>query len=187
MNFEGELGYGPSDYSGWHPIYQYSDGFLQPVGYSDTAGDAIGPIPLSGIAAGHNNTCAFDAIGVVCWGADSFNGHAYPVRANVPVALVSLTAGGDHVCGLTATGAAWCWGSNSNGQLGNGTIGGMNPVAAPVRGGLTFVSLSAGGNQTCGVTSDGSIFCWGANASGQLGDGTQTDRATPTRVVEASQ
>jgi alpha-tubulin suppressor-like RCC1 family protein len=48
------------------------------------------------------------------------------------------------------------------GQLGNGTIGGTNIAAAPVSGGLTFVSLSAGGAQTCGVTSDGSIYCWGA-------------------------
>ena len=187
MNFQGELGYGPLDYSGWNPIYQYTDRFKLPVGYSDTSGDAIGPVPLSGIATGHDHTCAFDAIGVVCWGADSFNGHGYPVRANVPVTLVSLTAGGAHNCGLTAAGAAWCWGSNSNGQLGNGTIGGSNPVAGPVGGGLIFVSLTAGGSYTCGVTPDGSIYCWGANASGQLGDGTQIDRPVPTRVVEAPQ
>ena len=187
MNFQGELGYGPLDYSGWNPVYQYSDGFKLPVGYSDTSGDAIGPIPLSGIATGRDHTCAFDAIGVVCWGADSFNGHGYPVRADVPVTLVSLTAGGDHTCGLTAAGAAWCWGSNSNGQLANGTIGGTNTTAAPVDGGLTFVALSAGGAYTCGVTNAGAIYCWGANAWGQLGDGTQTDRPTPTRVVEAPQ
>ncbi|HET7251694.1 MAG TPA: hypothetical protein VFI79_17755, partial [Gemmatimonadales bacterium] len=65
--------------------------------------------------------------------------------------------------------------------------GGTNPVATAVGGGLTFSSLSAGGNSTCGVTPDGSIYCWGANGSGQLGDGTQTDRATPVRVVESPQ
>jgi hypothetical protein len=101
--------------------------------------------------------------------------------------LVSLAAGGEHTCGLTATGAAYCWGSNSNGQLGTGTIGGTFVPAGPVSGGLTFVSLSAGGSYTCGVTPSGAIYCWGANASGQLGDGTQTDRATPTRVAEAPQ
>jgi len=198
MNFQGELGYGPLEYSGWNPIYQYTDQFKLPVGYADTSANAIGEgIPLSGIAAGHAHTCAFDAIGVVCWGSNSsgqlgqpaygFNGHGYPIRASVSVTLVSLTAGGEHTCGLTVTGAAYCWGSNSNGQLGNGTIGGSNPAAAPVGGGLSFVSLSAGGSHTCGVTADGSIYCWGANASGQLGDGTQTDRASPTRVTEAPQ
>ena len=198
MNFAGELGYGPLEYSAWNPIYHHPDGFKLPVGYADTSGNAIGEgIPLSGLAAGGDHTCAFDAVGVVCWGSNSsgqlgqpaysFIGHGYPIRASVPVTLVSLTAGGGHTCGLTASGAAWCWGSNSNGQLGNGSIGGTNPVAAAVGGGLTFVSLSAGGNSTCGVTPDGSIYCRGANGSGQLGDGTQTDRATPVRVVESPQ
>ncbi|HKE91305.1 MAG TPA: hypothetical protein VKB45_13295 [Gemmatimonadales bacterium] len=198
MNFEGELGYGPIEYFSWDPIYHHPDGFKLPVGYADTSGNAIGEgIPLSGLAAGRAHTCAFDATGVVCWGSNSsgqlgqpaysFNGHGYPIRASVGVALVTLTAGGEHTCGLTAGGAAYCWGSNSNGQLGNGTIGGSNSAAAPVGGGLTFVSLSAGGYHTCGVTPDGAIYCWGANASGQLGDGTQTDRAVPTRVSEAPQ
>jgi alpha-tubulin suppressor-like RCC1 family protein len=198
MNFGGELGYGPIEYSGWDPVYHHPDAFKLPVGYADTSGNAIGEgIPLSGLAAGHDHTCAFDATGVVCWGSNSsgqlgqpaysFNGHGYPIRASVAVALASLTAGGEHTCGLTASGAAYCWGSNSNGQLGNGTIGGTNAAAAPVIGGLTFVALSAGGNHTCGVTPDGSIYCWGANASGQLGDGTQIDRATPTRVAESPQ
>ena len=198
MNFNGELGYGPIEYSAWNPIYHHPDEFKVPVGYADTSGNAIGEgIPLSGLAAGHNHTCAFDAVGVVCWGSNSsgqlgqpatpFTGHGYPLRASVAVALVSLTAGGEHTCGLTSSGAAYCWGSNSNGQLGNGTIGGANPVAAPVSGGLSFVSLSAGGAHTCGVTPSGAIYCWGANGSGQLGDGTQIDRVAPVRVAEAPQ
>ena len=197
MNFQGELGYGPLDAQSWDPIYHHPAGFTLPVGYSDTSGNAIGEgIPVSGLAAGHNHTCALDgAGGVLCWGVNSsgqlgqpgppFTGHGYPIRASVPVTLVSLTAGGEHTCGLTAAGAAYCWGSNSNGQLGNGTIGGTNSVAAPVSGGLTFVVLSAGGSHTCGVTPDGSIFCWGDNFSGQLGDGTEIDRAMPVRVTEA--
>ena len=198
MNFEGELGYGPLEYSSWDPVYHHPDGFKLPVGYADTSGNAIGEgIPLSGIATGGSHSCAFDALGVVCWGLNTsgqlgqppsqFSGHGYPVRASVGVSLQSLTAGGAHTCGLTGNGAAYCWGSNSNGQLGNGTIGGTNSVAAPVGGGLTFVSLSAGGFHTCGVTPDGAIYCWGWNGAGQLGDGTQTDRAVPTRVSEAPQ
>jgi alpha-tubulin suppressor-like RCC1 family protein len=198
MNFDGELGYGPLEYASWDPVYHHPDGFKLPVGFADTSGNAIGEgIPLSGIATGRSHSCAFDALGVVCWGLNTsgqlgqppsqFIGHGYPVRAAVGVSLQSLTAGGAHTCGLTGNGAAYCWGSNSNGQLGNGTIGGTNSVAAPVGGGLTFVSLSAGGFHTCGVTPDGAIYCWGWNGAGQLGDGTQTDRATPTRVTEAPQ
>jgi alpha-tubulin suppressor-like RCC1 family protein len=196
MNFNGELGYGPLDAQTWNPIYQHPAGFTLPVGYSDTSGVAIGEgIPVSGLATGSSHTCALDgAGGVLCWGNNSSgqlgstgppSGHGWPTRAAVPVTLVSLAAGGAHTCGLTGAGAAYCWGSNSNGQLGNGTIGGMNIAAAPVSGGITFVSLSAGGAHTCGVTPNGAIYCWGGNASGQLGDGTQTDRGAPVRVGEA--
>ena len=198
MNFSGELGYGPLDHQPYDPIYQHPAGFTLPVGYSDTSGNAIGEgIPISGLAAGRNHTCALDgAGGVLCWGSNASGqlgsagppaGHGWPTRAAVPVTLVSLVAGGEHTCGLTATGAAYCWGSNSKGQLGNGTTGGTSVTAGLVSGGLTFVTLSAGGSHTCGVTPNGSIYCWGANASGQLGDGTQTDRAVPTRVVESPQ
>lgn len=198
MNFDGELGYGPSDVSSWNPVYQHPDGFKVPVGYSDSAGNAIGDgFPLSGLAAGRGHTCAFDAAGVLCWGSNSdgqlgqpaapFLGHGYPIRASVPVALVSLVAGGAHTCGLTAAGAAYCWGSNANGQLGNGTIGGTSVPAGPVSGGLTFISLSAGGAHTCGVTSNGAIYCWGSNSSGQLGDGTLIDHGAPVRVAESPQ
>jgi alpha-tubulin suppressor-like RCC1 family protein len=198
MNFDGELGYGPSEYSAWDPVYHHPDGFKVPVGHADTSGNAIGEgFPLSGLAAGRNHTCAFDALGVVCWGSNSsgqlgqppapFLGHGYPIRASVPVTLVSLVAGGEHTCGLTAAGAAYCWGANATGQLGTGTFGGTSAVALPVSGGLTFVSLSAGGAHTCGVTPNGSIYCWGSNSSGQLGDGTLIDRATPVRVVESQQ
>jgi len=198
MNFNEELGYGPLDHQPYDPIYHHPAGFQLPVGYSDTSGNAIGEgIPVSGLATGSGHTCALDgAGGVLCWGSNSSGqlgsagpppGHGWPTRAAVPVTLVSLAAGGEHSCGLTAAGAAYCWGSNSNGQLGTGTIGGTFVPAGPVSGGLTFVSLSAGGSYTCGVTPSGAIYCWGANASGQLGDGTQTDRATPTRVTEAPQ
>ncbi len=196
MNFNGELGYGPLDAQTWDPIYHHPAGFRLPVGYSDTTGLAIGEgIPVSGLATGSGHTCALDgAGGVLCWGYNSSgqlgsagppSGHGWPTLAAVPVTLVSLAAGGEHTCGLTAAGAAYCWGSNSNGQLGNGTIGGTFVPAGPVSGGLTFVVLSTGGYHTCGVTPDGSIYCWGANASGQLGDGTQTDRGAPVRVTEA--
>ncbi len=198
MNFNGELGYGPLDAQTWNPIYQHPAGFTSPVGYSDTSGFAIGEgIPVSGLAAGGGHTCALDSAGgVLCWGYNSSgqlgsagppSGHGWPTRATVPVTLVSLAAGGEHTCGLTAAGAAYCWGSNSNGQLGNGTIGGTNIAAAPVSGGLTFVVLSAGGSHTCGVTPDGSIYCWGSNSSGQLGDGTLIDRGAPVRVAESPQ
>jgi alpha-tubulin suppressor-like RCC1 family protein len=55
-----------------------------------------------------------------------------------------------------------------------------SPVS--VKGGLTIAVVSAAGGHTCGVTTEGAAYCWGWNAYGQLGDGTTTDRLTPTRV-----
>ncbi len=98
-----------------------------------------------------------------------------------PVALQSVTAGGAHVCGLTTAGEAWCWGSNSHGQVGDGTTTDQL-YAVQVQTGLRFVQLAMGGEHSCGRTAGGQLYCWGSNQFGQLGDGTQTDRLTPTPV-----
>jgi alpha-tubulin suppressor-like RCC1 family protein len=83
--------------------------------------------------------------------------------------FTALTVGDGHVCGLTATGAAYCWGDNSFGELGNGgPYGSRTPV--PVAGGLTFAALSAGPGYTCGVTTAGAAYCWGDNTLGRLGN-----------------
>jgi alpha-tubulin suppressor-like RCC1 family protein len=116
--------------------------------------------------------CALTAAGVpYCWGAAY--GSTPTAVAGAP-ALVSLSAGGGHTCG---------WGSNSHGQLGDGTTENRS-VPTPVAGGLTFSQLSATGwLHTCGVAMDGDVYCWGGNIDGQLGDGSTTQRLTPTRTA----
>ena len=98
--------------------------------------------------------------------------------------FVSVTAGADHVCALTDSGAAYCWGSNESGQLGSGSADSV-PRTKPVRvgGDMTFATLAAGFTHTCGLTRDGVVFCWGANDSAQLGDGTVKNSPTPVRVA----
>ena len=88
---------------------------------------------------------------------------------------------GAYTCGVTTPGAAYCWGNNTRGQLGDGTTTNRtSPVA--VLGGLTFAAVSTGGDHACGVTIAGAAYCWGDNASGKLGDGTTTSRASPLPV-----
>src|SRR5439155_12712284 len=95
---------------------------------------------------------------------------------------VAVAAGDFHMCALIASGQASCWGSNLNGQLGDGTTTNqLLPTA--VTGGHTFAVLGAGGAHTCGVTTSGAAYCWGFNGSGQLGDGTTTGQFVPTAVV----
>lgn len=115
-----------------------------------------------------------------------------------------VDAGAAHACGLTTSGAAYCWGANGTGQLGNGVadfpvgqpldVTKTHRLPEPVVGGHVFSSIDAGGSllvtspnfeyrsHTCGVTTGAAALCWGLNWFGQLGDGTTTDRPSPTAV-----
>ncbi|HYV98069.1 MAG TPA: Ig-like domain-containing protein [Gemmatimonadaceae bacterium] len=152
------------------------------------------------VAAGGRHACILkSSVQILCWGAngkfqtgsttaDACTGGPCSIRAR-PVTfaepLAGLTAGAEHTCALAASGKAYCWGSNSDGQLGRGTIGGQFVAPDSVAGGLRFQSLAAGFAHTCGVTTDGSLYCWGKNDSFQLGDGTLvSQRATPVRILE---
>ena len=110
------------------------------------------------------------------------------ITSSVPVATVAfpadhgiVAAGGRHSCALENNGAAYCWGANDQGQLGDGT---RDDHAEPalVAGDLSFSQLSAGATHTCAVSRDGDAYCWGNNDRGQLGDATTLERDTPVRV-----
>ena len=104
-----------------------------------------------------------------------------PTGPNFLTIAAAVSAGGFHTCMLTSEGDAYCWGSNSSGQLGTATTqncrnefttGSCSPTPLPVSGGLSFASLSAAGAHTCGLTPEGDAYCWGSNVSGQLGTTT---------------
>ena len=109
------------------------------------------------------------------------------------LAAGTLSAGSYQTCGITPTGAGYCWGLNATGQLGDGTTE-DHRLPAAVAGGLTLKRIAAGGlliasgpgygaSHTCALTTAGAAYCWGANDYGQLGDGTTADRSTPTPVA----
>ncbi len=97
--------------------------------------------------------------------------------------LVATAAGNFHTCALDPDDRAYCWGANNEGQLGDGTnTQRLLPVA--VSGGFRFDRINTGvvGSHTCGVTAAGAAYCWGKNSSGELGDGSTTNRKVPVRV-----
>ena len=99
----------------------------------------------------------------------------------VSVSFVAVSAGSTHTCGVTNAGLAYCWGSNSTGQLGDGT--GQNSLTpALVSGGYTWVSVRAGNGHTCGSTG-GKAYCWGLGGNGQLGSGGSQNTLIPTEVT----
>lgn len=108
--------------------------------------------------------------------------------------ITSVAAGDNHTCvlkGIPGSAAVYCWGSNFNGQLGDGTTTDRtSPVpVADVTGGFTnsgIVAVSAGSMHTCVLRSEGGsskVYCWGANHQGQLGTGTTTSATTPVAVA----
>jgi len=159
--------------------------------------DRTAPTPVYGglafasISDGGVFTCGITTGGsTYCWGA---NGGAFGDGTNTPspipvpaaggLALASITTEGPHSCGLDASGIAFCWGLNDQGEVGDSTF--VNVRLSPVRvtGGLRFTLLSAGGQHTCGLTTNGALYCWGRNYDRELGDGTATKRAVPTLVA----
>lgn len=94
----------------------------------------------------------------------------------------ALAAGGAHTCALDEEGAAWCWGSNAEGQLGTGSAGGESDVPASVDGDRTFSAIAAGGSHTCAVDESGAAWCWGEGSEGQLGAEGADGSDVPTPV-----
>ena len=169
-----------------------------------------GGLTFAFISAGQQTTCGVTTAGAAyCWGQNLIGELGigtvigpeqcpgdYPTDpkiacSHVPVAVGggltfrSVSVGYRAVCGVTTAGAAYCWGSNYWGELGTGSA--QRPQASltptPVAGGLTFSALDADGDAACGVASTGTVYCWGRNYYGALGDGTTTDRQGPVPVV----
>jgi alpha-tubulin suppressor-like RCC1 family protein len=147
---------------------------------------------FASVSAGHAYTCGVTTSGVpFCWGANASGalGNGTTIASHVPVAVsgshrfISVSAGPNfHTCGVTRTGAAWCWGNNGSGELGDGTtIEKLVPVA--VSGRHRFAAIGTGFSFTCGVATTGAAYCWGHNVSGQLGNGTTFASLTPVAVV----
>lgn len=146
------------------------------------------------ISAGSDHTCATDGRGkVFCWGSNLTGqlGRAVGMkkRTNVPVAVVALgtdntlvSAGADFSCALKRSGAVFCWGDNRLGQVGDGTKA-RRSTPVPVPGlGSRVVDVNAGLHHSCAVKRDGSVWCWGHNWKGAVGDGTTETRLRPVRV-----
>ena len=96
-----------------------------------------------------------------------------------------IAAGEDHTCAIQSDGSVRCWGEGSYGRLGHGGSGDKNtPTAtASLGAGRTAIDITAGSTHTCAVLDNGSVACWGLNNYGQLGDGTTTNRNTPTQTL----
>lgn len=185
---------------GYNSSGQLGDG-TQTARYTPVAVDVSGVMAgknIIQVATGANHSCALDDQGAAyCWGEGQYGklGSGLGGNALSPVAvatsgvlagktLTQIAAGGFHTCGIDSEGVAYCWGYNSNGQLGdNSTTIRSTPVAVNTDGALSgkTVSFIATGHQATCAVADGESFCWGNNSNGVIGSGsTATTVNTPT-------
>jgi alpha-tubulin suppressor-like RCC1 family protein len=151
------------------------------------------PTCAAQITGGWSHTCARKADGTVwCWGnnnADQLgltDGGLAMRPVPEPVAglsgAVSIAAGDSHSCAVTDAGAVFCWGYNSNGQLGQSTSGATSAVPLKVQSLTGAATVSAGLSHSCATKSDGTVWCWGANDHGQLGIDAGADSVQPVKA-----
>jgi alpha-tubulin suppressor-like RCC1 family protein len=157
-------------------------------------GDLPAPVQVPGtwasVSGGFDFTCAIATDGSLwCWGTALGGGAvvATPTQVGTAKTWLSITAGYSHACGLqgpVGAATAWCWGGGTWGAIGDGSLANF---AAPLQVGAatTWTSISATEYRTCGlqrVTGGQTLWCWGWNPEGQLGDGTTTAAPTPEQI-----
>jgi alpha-tubulin suppressor-like RCC1 family protein len=170
---------------------------------NDVTATAVHVLPIQGrgvfeVASSAANSCGLSNTGVpYCWGAISngaLGNPTYVANRQVPSriedaaigeAFVDIAHGGSTGCGVTTGGAAWCWGLNTSGQVGNGGV--ASPQTSPVQVVATGMGLvdkvGVGTAHACALNRSGRVWCWGNNGSGRLGNGNTTSSSSPVAVV----
>src|SRR3989442_1462537 len=161
------------------------------------------PVKVTGLAAvkavstGHYMSVAIKTDGTVwTWGGNeagelglgSADQLQHPTPAQVPglTDVKAVDAGGydigSHTLALKNDGSVWTWGTNQAGELGSGAFSINRATPGQVSGLSNVVAASAGSRHSAAIRNDGTVWCWGDNSAGQLGDGTMIDRSSPVQV-----
>lgn len=197
----GMLWPGQSGSSGENNYFFTPESVLAPSGVENLSG-------IEQISSGYNHACGIsNSHEIYCWGNNSYGQlgdgttTASGLRMSIKVkssdglsdfsSAKNVEGGYAHTCTVTTDGAAYCWGSNSNGQLGdNSTTNRDLPVRVHGendQGNLADVeSISAGNQQSCAINGDGAAYCWGEGWDGELGDGLDSYSYTPVQVLNVA-
>ncbi len=146
------------------------------------------------VSAGRYHACAISTEGkLYCWGANSSGQLGFvssgalisiPTQVGKVSTWKAVATGYSYTCAIQGTGALYCWGENSEGQLGVKKPGGI-PKLYRVGGTALFTKVAGALYTTCAIKKDGSLWCWGYNGFGQVGNGTVNDTRVPVRVGTA--
>jgi len=177
----------------WGRIAQ-TDQFFDDLFYTGPQPAKVGSGMVAVVAGTDGGYCSVDSAGLAyCWNLVFTYPPAGPVIPPIGQAVSSnlhfatLRRGYSHYCGVLNEGSLECWGVNAVGQVGIGNVSSSIAAPTPINSSLRFTAVAAGGTgpasgHSCGLTQDGSLHCWGYNASGQLGIGSLISTATPTPV-----
>jgi alpha-tubulin suppressor-like RCC1 family protein len=178
----------------------WGDNTYGQLGRGSTSGTSPGLVNVSGVV----HVCSGDAFscftavdgGVSCFGFDyhgelgsvgpdlcgSFPCSTTPTPVNLPIFATNVACGDGFACALSTDGTVECWGYDGDGETGIGGSGGQSLAPAQINSFACVMQLAVHGTHACALRTDGSLWCWGDNANGQLGDGTQNASFSPERI-----
>ena len=166
---------------------------VQSIALNPSATASLGGL-ASTVAAGGAHTCVLLVIGsVTCFGSNSTgqigltpgtSPNPTPTAVTLETTATSVSAGEEFTCVLLSTAGVHCFGDNSVGQMGSGSIGSVRETAGAVTGLTgTVVDVTAGASHACAVMSTGQVRCWGLNDQGQLGIGSKVTATAASAIT----
>ena len=147
------------------------------------------------VSAGGNHSVALKADGTLwAWGYNgygqlgdaTFNQRTTPVQIGTATNWASISAGGSQTLAIKTDGTLWSWGRNSSGQLGNGTVNMSNPNLVQVGSAKNWRKITSAFFHSLAIKTDGTLWAWGRNMNGQLGDNTVVDKSSPAQIGVAT-
>lgn len=175
------------------------------VGNGATTGNILVPsnvtptdVQFKTVTSGYYHSCGTtietDGDRARCWGYNAYGqiGNNSTTTVTAPTLTqvanagddnyLGIEAGGWHTCAFRPNNSTYCWGRNSEGQLGIGEFGANRTTREPISGGLGFAALALGASHSCGIAPNGDTYCWGLGSNGQLGTGQFVNVNTPARI-----
>jgi uncharacterized repeat protein (TIGR03803 family) len=193
-----------------HTAAVRSDGTLWTMGYNSygqlgdgTTTQRTSPVQVGTgtdwkeVAAGYSHTIGLKTDGTLwAWGYNSdgelgngvsdANSHPTPTQVGTATTWTHVVTHGYHIIAIRSDGTLWGWGYNSYGQVGNGTTTTVLPTPVQIGTATNWSSIATGLYHTSAMKTDGTLWAWGYNTYGQLGDGTTTSKSSPTQIGTGS-
>ncbi|MDH5217756.1 MAG: hypothetical protein OEX19_08670, partial [Gammaproteobacteria bacterium] len=146
------------------------------------------------ISTGDVHSCGIDELKqLFCWGRNQSGQlgigqnetqvFSTPMIVDESSTWETVSTGGDYTCGIKTDGSLWCWGDNYNGQLGNGNSGEILYTPQKIGEATNWMSIALSMEHSCGIQNDKSLWCWGSNFYGEIGDNSDSGNVRiPTQI-----